>query len=227
MSSARTPPFEASRPAPANTETARSFSRREWIGAVGGFTLLTLVLTYPQVQQMASAMGQHYDSLFSTWRLAWIAHQLPRDPLHLFDANIFHPEPGALSYSDAMLLPGLLGAPLIWMGVHPIVVYNLLVLGFVCRVRRVDVLPGADGDRVRAGGMVRGGGVCVSAVPLRALLPSRAALGMADSARLLGAHSRPGPPPACGTGSCSARWWSCRCCRVSTTPSSSPPRSRC
>ena len=73
-------------------------------------------------------MGEHYDSLFSTWRLAWIAHQLPRDPLHLFDANIFYPELDTLSYSDALLLPGFLGAPLMWMGLHPVVEHNLLVL---------------------------------------------------------------------------------------------------
>jgi hypothetical protein len=90
--------------------------------------LLALALTYPQVSNLATGLGSNYDSLFSTWRLAWIAHQLPRDPLHLFDANIFYPEPGTLSYSDAILLPGLLGAPLIWTGLHPVVVENLLVL---------------------------------------------------------------------------------------------------
>ena len=36
--------------------------------------------------------------------------------------------PEHVSYSDAMLLLGLLGAPFIWMGVHPIIVHNLLVI---------------------------------------------------------------------------------------------------
>ena len=49
------------------------------------------------------------DPLFSMWRLAWVAHQLPVDPRHLFDANIFHPAARTLAYSDAMLAPAAFG----------------------------------------------------------------------------------------------------------------------
>ena len=52
----------------------------------------------------------------------------PRTRVHLFDANIFHPETGTLAYSDATLLQGLIGAPLLWVGVSPVLVYNLLLL---------------------------------------------------------------------------------------------------
>jgi hypothetical protein len=93
-----------------------------------GFSALTALLTYPQVTQLGTHVGTHYDALFSVWRLAWIAHQLPRDPLHLFDANIFHAEPNTLAYSDATWLMGLIAAPLIWSGVLPVVAYNVLVL---------------------------------------------------------------------------------------------------
>src|SRR5262245_37178128 len=72
------------------------------------------------------------DPLFSMWRLAWVAHQLPIDPGHLFDANIFHPAERTLAYSDAMLLPALLGAPALWLGAPLAVVYNgLLLFSFV------------------------------------------------------------------------------------------------
>jgi hypothetical protein len=101
---------------------------REACLAVAGFSALTVVLTWPQVQQITSHVGWHYDALFSVWRLAWIAHQLPADPAHLFDANIFYPASNTLTFSDALLLQGLLGAPLIWLGISPITVYNLLVL---------------------------------------------------------------------------------------------------
>ena len=43
-------------------------------------------------------------------------HQLPRDPLHLFDANIFHPERNTLAFSEHMLPQALMGAPLLWLG---------------------------------------------------------------------------------------------------------------
>jgi len=63
------------------------------------------------------------------WRLAWIAHALRTNPRHLFDANIFYPEVRTLAYSDATLLEGAIAAPLLWAGVGPVLVYNLLLLG--------------------------------------------------------------------------------------------------
>jgi hypothetical protein len=92
------------------------------------FTLLTVVLTWPQAARLAS-IPDYRDAYFSIWRMAWIAHQLPRDPWHLFDANIFHPLRHTLAFSDAVLLPALLGAPLAWLGVPSVVVYNLAVFG--------------------------------------------------------------------------------------------------
>ena len=62
---------------------------------------------------------------FSVWRLAWVAHQVLADPRHLFDGNIFHPNRDTLAYSDAMLLPAIVLAPFNWMGISPLVVYNL------------------------------------------------------------------------------------------------------
>jgi hypothetical protein len=87
-----------------------------------------VALTYPQALVLTTHTDPHYDALFSIWRLAWIAHQLPLDPLRLFDANIFHPERTTLAYSGAMLLPGLAGAPLIWSGIGPVTVHNLFLL---------------------------------------------------------------------------------------------------
>ena len=69
------------------------------------------------------------DPLFSMWRLAWVAHQIRRDPQHLFDANIFHPLPATLTYSDSMLLPAFVAAPLIWAGIPLAIVYAVLFFG--------------------------------------------------------------------------------------------------
>jgi hypothetical protein len=66
--------------------------------------------------------------MLNEWILAWIAHQLPRDPLNLFNANIFHPEPLTLAYSEHMFVQSLMGAPFIWMGVPTLVVHNLLIV---------------------------------------------------------------------------------------------------
>jgi hypothetical protein len=73
-------------------------------------------------------LPDHDDAYFSVWRLAWIAHQLTARPTALLDANIFYPTRQTLTLSDATLLEGLIGAPLIWLGLHPVLVYNLLLL---------------------------------------------------------------------------------------------------
>jgi hypothetical protein len=95
-------------------------------------TLLVFALTWPQCLYPATSFAWHNDPQFSIWRLAWIAHALVIDPRHLFDANIFHPALGTLAYSDATFLEGAIGAPLFWIGVRPVLVYNLLLFaGFI------------------------------------------------------------------------------------------------
>jgi hypothetical protein len=95
------------------------------------FCALLIVPMWPQLRQMQS-VSDLGDPLFSIWRLAWVNHQLFRDPLELFHANQFHPERLTLTYSDAMIVPALMAAPLFWSGLHPVVVYNvLLVSSFV------------------------------------------------------------------------------------------------
>lgn len=93
------------------------------------FTALAVVNSYPLAFKPGSVIGEHGDALFSVWRLAWVAHQITADPRHLFDANIFYPERRTLAYSDAMLLPAAVVAPLNWAGIEPLVVYNLTLLG--------------------------------------------------------------------------------------------------
>ena len=66
--------------------------------------------------------------MLNEWIVAWVAHQAPRAPLHLFDANIFHPEPRALAFSEHMTVQGLMGAPVLWLGASPLLAYNLLVI---------------------------------------------------------------------------------------------------
>jgi hypothetical protein len=55
------------------------------------FVALTAVMTYPQVLRMTDGVHDPGDPLMVTWVLAWVAHQLPIAPAHIFDANIFYP----------------------------------------------------------------------------------------------------------------------------------------
>lgn len=60
--------------------------------------------------------------------MAWVARQVFRDPLRLFDANMFHPHGGALAYTEPLIVPGLLAAPVRWFGGSALLAHNLLVL---------------------------------------------------------------------------------------------------
>ncbi|OLD22184.1 MAG: hypothetical protein AUJ01_00835 [Acidobacteria bacterium 13_1_40CM_3_65_5] len=96
------------------------------------FTVLTAVMTYPQILHLRDGVHDDGDPLLNTWALAWVAHQLPRAPAHLFDANIFYPERRTLAYSETLLLPAAFAAPLHWLGVGPLLVYNVVFLsGFI------------------------------------------------------------------------------------------------
>jgi hypothetical protein len=91
--------------------------------------LLAIVHTWP----MAANPGRHSrndngDAQLNEWILAWIAHQLPRDPAHLFEANIFYPAHDVLAFSEPLMVPAVLGAPLAWMGATPVLVHNLLLI---------------------------------------------------------------------------------------------------
>ena len=106
---------------------------RTFVAAALAFFLLTLVFTYPLV--LAPATANRFDSpdaLLNAWILSWVLYQLPRDPIHLFDANIFFPEQGALAYSENLVTGAVLVAPLRLISDNPILLYNVaLVLAFV------------------------------------------------------------------------------------------------
>jgi hypothetical protein len=89
----------------------------------------TVFFTWPQALYFRTSVAEHQDSLFSMWRLSWIAHALATAPRHVFDGNVFHPELRTLAFSDATLLEGILGTPFLWLGVPPVMVYNMLFLG--------------------------------------------------------------------------------------------------
>jgi hypothetical protein len=101
--------------------------------AFAAFLLLTTLHTWPLATDPARlSRNDNYDTQINEWIVSWIAHQLPRDPLHLFDANRFHPERFTLAYGPPLLVPGILGAPLRWLGASPVLTYNsLLLLGMV------------------------------------------------------------------------------------------------
>jgi hypothetical protein len=116
------------RPAsPSELTTADPVRVRHVLWALFGLTVACALVLHEQIAHMHSVPDLG-DPLFSMWRIGWVFHQLHGDPRPLFDANIFYPHPLTFTYSDSMLLPALAAAPLLALGVDPVVTYNVLFM---------------------------------------------------------------------------------------------------
>jgi hypothetical protein len=102
---------------------------RDKLLALSAYTALTFALTYPLVLRPASANRlDSPDALLNSWIVSWCLYQLPRDPLHLFDANIFYPESHALALSENLLTGALLASPAALFSSSPILLFNTVLL---------------------------------------------------------------------------------------------------
>jgi hypothetical protein len=124
-----TPLADSTEPVHAAGTSSSRISPRLAAAALALFTLLAVFHTWPLASAPAS-LSRHdiADAMLNEWAVAWVAHQLPRDPLHLFDANIFYPERNTLAFSEHLFTQALMGAPLLWAGAPTLLVHNLLIL---------------------------------------------------------------------------------------------------
>lgn len=77
-----------------------------WALVLAGYTLMTLVYLRPVWRvgggHVAASAG---DPVFNLYVLKWSARQIRLGIPDLWNANLFHPNPGALTYSDHLLGP--------------------------------------------------------------------------------------------------------------------------
>lgn len=91
--------------------------------------LLAVVHTWPlATAPQRLARHDNADVMLNEWIVAWVQHQLPRNPLTLFEANIFFPAHDTLAFSEPLIVPALIGAPARLLGGTPVLVHNLLVI---------------------------------------------------------------------------------------------------
>ncbi len=83
-----------------------------WAGRVVVGLVLVVVMTWPMAAKFDRAARLNFgDGEWSVWNVTWVAHALTTSPGALFQANIFHPDPDTLAYSEANVVTGLLGVP--------------------------------------------------------------------------------------------------------------------
>jgi hypothetical protein len=106
--------------------------RSHWTVAALVFALLAIVHTWPLVTEPGTlSRNDNGDAQLNEWILAWVAHQLPRHPLQLFQGNIFYPAKDVLAFSEPLIVPALMVAPALWLGASPVLAINLaMLIGF-------------------------------------------------------------------------------------------------
>jgi hypothetical protein len=99
------------------------------------FTLLTLALTWPLPVALTTRVpGDFGDPLFICWVMSWVAERLSQaltDPLSLrtfWDAPIFRPETGALTFSEHFIAQTVTVLPAYWATHNLILCYNVAFL---------------------------------------------------------------------------------------------------
>jgi hypothetical protein len=109
-------------------------ARVPWL-AFAAYQLLAIVMTWPLAAGITSDVpGDLGDPLLNLWILAWGAEHAPRvftgqmSWQGFWDANIFHPEPLALAFSEHLFGQVLQILPLYHLTGNTILCYNLLFL---------------------------------------------------------------------------------------------------
>jgi hypothetical protein len=123
---------------------------REHLLVCAAGVTLTILMTWPLAAglgHLGRTLGTDADGQLSIWNISWVARTLVADPFHLFDANIFFPHKTTLAYSEANLLPGVVGVPAYWLSRNPWLTLNVVLIfgfssGFVCAYLLLRYLTG-------------------------------------------------------------------------------------
>lgn len=96
-------------------------------------TVLFVVLTFLMALPFSAAPGTRVvadapDTHLYIWTLAWDTHAFLRQPLLIFDANIYHPYANTLAYSENLIGSALFAAPIIWLTGDLVLAMNLVAL---------------------------------------------------------------------------------------------------
>jgi hypothetical protein len=113
---------------PGRPPSPEPVTRREIGLSVAGYLLLLAVMSWPLVlDPVHTGPIDRRDGRLNAWILAWAGPTLWSEPARVFQAPAFHPLPDALAFSENLLLPAALVAPL--QSIGPVFSYNVVLIG--------------------------------------------------------------------------------------------------
>jgi hypothetical protein len=89
---------------------------------------VTTLFLAPLSLHPGKSVVQNADVYGNAWTLAFVVHRAVTDPLRLFEANIYHPIPGALGLTETQFPQALLAAPWLLNGGSAILAHNMVVV---------------------------------------------------------------------------------------------------
>ena len=118
-------PWDVRRDPPAATAVTAA----EVAASVLGYAALLTVMSWPLARDLVhTGPMDRPDGRLNAWILAWAGPTLFQHPAGLFDAPAFHPLKDALAFSENLLLPAVVVAPL-QRPFGPVFAYNVALLG--------------------------------------------------------------------------------------------------
>ena len=104
-------------------------ARQSTWAAAALYVALTVVLAYPlSVTANRTLPADDPDGHLFMWTLAWDAHAFVRQPLSIFDANIFFPLRNTLALSENLIGSAIFAAPALWLTGNPVLAVNVVSL---------------------------------------------------------------------------------------------------
>jgi hypothetical protein len=90
------------------------------------YLALSVATTWPLARSPTGLLVSNPDVYGNAWAMAWVARQAFRDPLHLFDSNMFHPHAKTLAYAESLIPQGLQASPVLALSGSLPLAYNLV-----------------------------------------------------------------------------------------------------
>jgi hypothetical protein len=125
---------------------------RRLLAVSAAYVALTFVMAYPlSGSPHSSVVVDAPDTHVYIWTLAWDAYAFLHQPLRIFEANVYHPFPHTLAFSENLIGSAFFAAPFIWLTGNLVLGMNMaaLITCVLCGVggyvlaRALSLRPGA------------------------------------------------------------------------------------